>query len=282
MPLGHATAAQTLDAENPVNWNSPVNRGLVSRWQVFAHDGGFNGRTLARDLCFARNLPNNATYLNVPPGMLGVGVDHPGGHGAYLFSTDKRLNATVSFLNGTAAATLSVWLRRLTSGSTVSVGAYTSTSNRFMIESFSDGNVYFEVANGAVSFGSAVNAGAAWFHYTLTYDGAGSGNSGKLQGYVNGRAATLSYTSTIPNTAGGSTSFDIGSRGSAIYGSGWVDDVRLYNRWMPADEVFRLYADSYRGSPDSLRWMPAARRTWNAVAAPPPTTAYRLALLGVG
>ncbi|MDF1498678.1 MAG: hypothetical protein P1P85_05015 [Patescibacteria group bacterium] len=80
---------------------------------------------------------------------------------------------------------------------------------------------------------------SAWYNIQIVYDGTQSANADKLKLYLNGAQKTLSFTGTIPSTLQNSTgALEIGGDSDlASYVNAKIDDVRIYNRALSAEEV---------------------------------------------
>ena len=50
----------------------------------------------------------------------------------------------------------------------------------------SDGNIIFDIGNGAGQNGYVANNNMDWQHVVLVFDGTQSGNAKHLKGYING------------------------------------------------------------------------------------------------
>ena len=120
------------------------------------------------------------------------------------------------------------------------------------METYTDGELYVEVRNGAATYGHLdyspyVTAGK-WFHYAVVFDGSQSGNNANaLRLYINGVNRTLTYNGTIPATTANlaTRNFTIGQSDDTAAGiSAWngsMDDVRIYNRALAPAEIKLLY-----------------------------------------
>jgi hypothetical protein len=101
----------------------------------------------------------------------------------------------------------------------------------------SSGNKLFAVFGGIpyawVDSGFVFTSTSQWYQLVMLR------NSGVTSFYVNG-VLTPNSTTTTPYTP---TSFRIGSENGLRFFNGAIDDVRIYNRALPASEVTELYAD---------------------------------------
>src|ERR1035438_7724046 len=90
--------------------------------------------------------------------------------------------------------------------------------------------------------------GIAWINSGFTFTSTSEWyqvvmlrNSGVTTFYVNG-APTPNSTTTSPSAP---SAFTIGSQTGIRFFNGAIDDVRIYNRALPANEVAELYADEF-------------------------------------
>lgn len=178
-----------------------------------------------------------------------------GGTLAFNGTTAVASNSSAQVtLNGAATASQSMWLWKPAANTTAASGFTNSTvstgGNRFSVTWFSDGNCYVICENSSTSFAVVGNNVAGWMHLAFVFDGRQTGNTARLQVWVNGRQngpnAFINYTGTIPATLSENLGpYTLGKDSSDRFAAGRVDDVRLYNRRITQTEI-RLLA-SQRG-----------------------------------
>ncbi|MHC4572163.1 MAG: LamG-like jellyroll fold domain-containing protein, partial [Planctomycetota bacterium] len=101
--------------------------------------------------------------------------------------------------------------------------------------------------NGSGSNGKTTNANMAagnWYHVAFVYDGDGAVNADRLKIYVNGEEKTVSFAGTVPSyLQDSSASVKIGEFGGTLhrYFNGYLDDLRVFNKVLSANEVAALY-----------------------------------------
>lgn len=232
-----------LSIPTPAYAGSIINRtlftgltnSLVGHWT-------FDSPDLAGTTAYDRSSSGrNGTLTNGPVSTIGrIGQ-------ALSFSTAQANYVTasgVTELDSASTFTMSFWGKRGASNSIISVYRGSNTScNHVNITPYSDGLVYFRICAGADAYGTYSLNDTKWHHYTMVYDGSLSGNS-RLQAYVDGVniSSSLSFTGTIPATSGSYTGgLDIGRHNLTDANDGVIDDVRIYNRALSADEIKRLY-----------------------------------------
>lgn len=83
-----------------------------------------------------------------------------------------------------------------------------------------------------------------WTHVGFVFDGTQSDNAGRLKIYVNGVSQSVTYSLTIPATTPSNANvLEIGHYQTPYhYFPGTIDDLRMYNRALSADEVAKLYS----------------------------------------
>lgn len=178
----------------------------------------------------------------------GIGISTNNFGSFYFDGTNDYIFLTALSQNNNASAlTWIVWAKRNTSSSLVTVMQNDSNSSDIGLELWSDTNIYFEIGNGSNSYGYVSNNSTDWQHVAMVYDGNGSGNSGKLKAYINGIQQSLTYSGTIPNTAGTGTTLFIGNTGpnsggnSNLFSSGFIGMFKSYNRALNDADILQSY-----------------------------------------
>jgi hypothetical protein len=181
---------------------------------------------------------NTGTLVNAPQWTTGnVGA------GALLFNgTSQYINAgTSTTLAGGAAVTVSAWIKpSALSGYIASRRSSWALSWELYV---SNGNIRFGIATGAdatASSAAVIQAnGNVWTHVAATYTTA----DGALRVYINGTAdGTATRGSAIASPAGLSTLIGADARDITNFFNGTLDDVRVYNRALSAQEISALHA----------------------------------------
>jgi concanavalin A-like lectin/glucanase superfamily protein len=167
----------------------------------------------------------------------------------FLFVTSSQLQQTSSL-------TVSAWLRQS--------GNWDGTSNMHAVSDWSPAataRFALTVTTGGVcrafvGTGSmaqfSVPSSNAWNHVCMVFSGSGTGNSGRLMGYVNGTLASASYSGTVPAIVptgsvlrvGYDTLTDTGS-----YFQGWVDEVTYWSASLGSASIGQLYHSGQPGDP---------------------------------
>lgn len=254
-----------LDYSQPVNRGSPLNRGLVSRWQVVPWYAS-GPRWL--DLCGR----NHGTLTNGPTWQEANG--RPGGSGSIRFdgSNDRAQLASASYSG--AQGSVSAWVRPsgVTSGTLAAFfGVGGSGTGQWILSLRPSGSSYrlefYQKSDAAGTTNFLINAGnytypdGVWVHLTVTADGSAWNlyENGKIQ-----PGAWIVVTGSNAGTWIGSTTIaspvaTIGSTylsGSYQYPwKGALDDVRVWERALSSGEAKAVYDDSRAGSPQTLNWV---------------------------
>ena len=205
---------------------TPSSANLVAHWSFDQSSGtvltdnsgnGYNG-----------NLVNSPTWV---AGKLGQ---------ALSFSSNRYVAVgNIPAINGANKLSMSAWIKRGSSNARVLVGKQTPNHD-VTIEAWNDGFVYFQVSNGSDASGRVNLNDTNWHHVAFTFDGAQTGNSSRLKGFVDGVQRTLTFTGTIPTrTTSNTTSFNVG-RLISDYSTGQVDDVWIFGRVLSSAEVADL------------------------------------------
>lgn len=223
-----------------------VTDGLIHRWKFDETSGtaaddsvGSNNGTFAGDVGpgWTTGLDGNALETVGDMGNTGNGYVDVG---------------EITALNGASQITYSAWVRRnYNPDETIVIGrnksGWTETAAMYL---WGDG--YAGCNIGDNYYIDTPAPGTGWYHLAMVFDGTQTGNANRLKCYVNGVLATGTYSGTIPATiatASGTVldkSFKIGGvnmYGSDLYaGDGKVDDVRIYNRALSAEEISSIYS----------------------------------------
>jgi hypothetical protein len=149
--------------------------------------------------------------------------------------------SNVTQLSGVSSFSLSIWASRTLSTVIGFVGIENSATQRHGILSYSDGKVYFLLANGSNTYGTAAFSGTGWHHLGMVYDGSQSTDAGKLKGYIDGSPQTLSITGPIPATCYASGAFRL-QRESTSYRDGILDEIRVFSNPVSAATMSALFS----------------------------------------
>lgn len=231
----------------PINWNHPLNRNLISWWYPIPNKFGFGSTNSIMDLCF-----NNKANIVV----VTVGGGTSWGYTSYLKKGFFFLNDTIYINCGnnilpkiTNKITCSAWVRNLSSGQGTfylantqitgagyDFGLYNTAGNKcaFFIKNESS-----TVVNGGSTTSMTVGE---WIHTVGVYDGS------NIYVYVNGKLEDTDPQTGNINNAGYNTTIGGGWSNNLFFGQ--ISDVRIYNRALSDVEIYNLYKESL--NPETL------------------------------
>lgn len=248
-----------INTTSPINWNHPLNRGLVRKWVCLPQRTGGN---TWRELTRRSNASINGATARSPR-------SRPGGWGSYEFdgTNDGAQTGTID-LSSVSTLTISMWLWWNSYGSADDIALETSAnynSNDGAIIIDPDWSASANFATGLRTGAGTFNiytfprpTAARWNHYVFCYD-RGGGAQQVTAVYVNGVSQTLTSaftSSTSGNFGNHQWNFMARNNGSAIQGDGVLDDVSIHSRVLSASEALQLYRESRAGYPTLLRWLP--------------------------
>lgn len=212
-----------------------LDSGLAGYWKLdentgtSASDASTNGST--------GTLTNGPTWTT---GQIGSAVDFDG-------TNDHISVPGSSALNVTRQITLSTWFRpdvlpsygneKYFFRNDVSGSQYYS----FRLDGGPSGDyqLWFTPGSGGDHNGSETFSltASSWYHAAVTHDST----SGKVSFYINGQLVSTSTDTVTGGYISGTGTLYIGSAASSAYFNGALDEARIYNRTLSADEVAQLY-----------------------------------------
>jgi hypothetical protein len=240
-----------LNSTQNLNNNNSLQRGLVGWWT-------FDGKDMAGDISSRRYVfdrsgqGNRGAYWNAtgtPPviGKIGQGLSFDGVDDYVDAGTGSSLDM------GIGNFTLSVWFKTSFSqtGELVGKGGAGTGGKRYLLAlndsdcSSAVGMIKAEIDDNTTkkflcSTGSSFNDGQ-WHHVVMMKEG------NNLRLYEDGKGLTASVDVTGYGNINSTRVFSIGSQydedasAQNNFFPGLLDDVRIYNRALSADEVKRLY-----------------------------------------
>ena len=219
-----------------INLSHPLARGLVCYW-LFNEQSG----NQAYDLSPYHNhgtLHNFNDPSSKDRSSLGLQFD---GSTTYVdCGDDASLNITDEITN-------EVWLNASTGDANKGIYSWYDGVGGVFMQTRTDALLVLagtDVDYGSVSFAISGN----WVHCTLVYDGSLSGDANRLKLYANGNIQTLTFnpSANIPATISTPGNLIIGNINTlSRFFDGTIDDVRIYNRALSADEIKLSYLEPY-------------------------------------
>ncbi len=261
-----------VNVSAPLNRNHPLARGLELWWLAYPQ---WARSYTWRDIS---GKQNDGTLTNIDLSTTTCGWfarPHASSNMALVLDStagNRVTRAPITCLNTSSAAfTTSLWICRPTAiSSTELMSCYGTTSNSGYDHYYSNGlatHVCFVGANlsNYLSVASTWAVGT-WLHVTTVYKGSGTGNSGRLNLFLNGVKQAASYTGTIPATIPTDTTktFILGTSGAAGEQNGYYDDVKVYSRALSDSEATALYFESLAGHPSLLNYVRTPRKVTTA------------------
>lgn len=254
--------SRSVSIQSPINWASPLNRGLLRWWYCLPNQSRWNPfRELTR-----------RSHMTIAGASAFGSRGRPGGFGCYQFNGTSDYGQTAAIdLSGISTMTLTCWLYwdafANDNDLLVESSADSSATNQGAISilpNSSTTEIVVRVNASGTTFNSyrfARPSAAAWHHYAFCYDRNG-GAQQVTAVYVDGVSQSL--TSVAANTTAtggfGNYAWNFMSRngGASLQGAGRLDDIRIYNRALPAWEARALLHASRRRYPSELRWIRGA------------------------
>lgn len=224
-----------IDLANPIT-DHPLNQGMVNWWHPL---GGEHGTVL-----FDRRKKQDATLAN---GTLIVG--EPASK-AMVFASGSSQYATFGSYAPTAN-TVSVWVLAKSGADQPIIYNGSDMFN----SAFWDWGwfIYFSSVYWQTSASSAtqtfITFQNVWKHLVIVRN-----DGGTARFYVDG----IQHSTNTGGTGTSNGPVRIGKAGSNYF-NGCIRDFRIYDRTLPADQVFALYSDGLRGLPNTLRRVPTRR-----------------------
>lgn len=233
---------------NGTEWqvlSSMGNQGLSDNlllWYTFDESSG----AVANDSgpnAYHGNLINFSSTTRTS-GKIGNALDFDG--------ADDYVDSYQQLLNGLSQFSFSCWVK---SDSLVS-GSYDMTQAAIWHDGktglgFRNSNLRVMVGKSSGLARSRITdtfSGATWYHFVSVYDGSGATNDDKVKHYIDGNlnSNTNFGSDTVPTTVVASGNLYIGGAadfptGNGNFFNGLIDDVRVYNKALDAQEVNALY-----------------------------------------
>lgn len=217
-----------------VNSNEQVEPALISHWRA---ESNTNDSVGSND----GTLHNGATYS---PGFTGAALKFDGVSANFQ-------SPTLGLPTGNADRTMSAWVRinayRAGDAVIAAYGTWNALDQLYFLGIFSSGNVYFSQWGQSI-VGPVLNLNR-WYHIAVTNVG------GQTKLYVDGQLVNSGFqsinTSDNSNFFIGSTTEPTGGYGNFAL-NGEVDEVKVYNRALTAEEILAQVPDWTNANPIGL------------------------------
>ena len=234
-----------LNLSQPINWNHPLNRGLVHWFKVLPNDKSL----------LIKSLVNRESAL-LANGGYHSGIRPSGSYGSWFFDgTDDSIDfGSISSVYSLTQLTVSLWVRKNSTGARTDIlgmwkdGATQKFLVTYEIPTSGKFGFYVSIGSGATGTSATTTVNAnQWYYVTCTYDGSNAAI------YVNG-VLEGSSSPGITLYTGSSSIFAIAKSDGAPCIGGHVDDVRVYNRALTANQVSALYLESITGYRSAMNY----------------------------
>ena len=271
-PLGSVASAQQAAKQTGANFEPPKPRtqaatttGLAAYWPLdessgaTAHDASGNGNNGTLQ-CSGCALP---TWV---AGERHGGLNFGGPNDVISVPDSPGLELTNHF-------TVAFWVNVTANATNITYLSKGGFANGYQVATGSPGNyIYFNLFNNNLTVGRCsandVIQDQSWEHIAITYDGASV--TFYLDGAIVGTPCSLTGmagTSNAPLLIGGT---------NASSATGTMDEIRIYNRALTAQEVANLYNDtgfSVSVTPANLTLAPGTTQQYSAAVAGPADSA---------
>jgi hypothetical protein len=213
-----------------------ITTGLIHHWTL---DEDPSGGSFSDSVGSATATINSGTVVGTT-GQVG---------NAILLTTDDDISATAastSALQGATQLTVTMWAKKTTGASLVNIGNATGANGGVNVSLWDDGNFYCTFSDSAWIEGFYALSDTNWHHLACVYDGTQTGNTNRLKGYVDGSPITFDgYNGTVPAAlTSAAQTFYIGPTTCCSWSNGTIDDIRIYDRPLSAQEISDLHADT--------------------------------------
>ncbi len=164
--------------------------------------------------------------------------------------TDDYINCgQIEALKGASSWTISGWYKQPTLDQrNFMFGATVNSTNWISAETWNDGQMYFEIRNGASSYAqfdySTVVTADEWFHVAMVFDGTQASDNDRLIAFINGSQVSLNYSAAAIPTSTNATIGDFYIGHTATQSDEWaggIGPVYIYNRNLLTSEILTNY-----------------------------------------
>lgn len=224
----------------PLDWGNPINNGLLGAW-LFAEGGG-------AQVCDSTGHQDGALMASPAwsVGQLGKSLKFANASSQYV-----DLGTTGPICTLTGDCTVSLWFRPngdYTTSQALAICADPTTSNvPFALTlGFTDNKIEWWQSGGGPTLASTRSISTdTWFHVVCTRSGVSG--SWALKMYILG-ALDNSTTSGTDSVAGSAQlCFSRFGGFNSYFLSGWLDNVRVWNRALNPTEALLLYSQPFTG-----------------------------------
>jgi uncharacterized protein (TIGR02145 family) len=200
---------------------------------------------------------------------------------AYLFDgqNDFMNQTNLTQLNATNEFSVSAWVNYTSILNNSRIFAQEAVNNNtagVALAVRNQQNLLGIVRNGSDSYGysNTTLQPGVFYHVTMVFNGSLTGNSSRLNLYINGTLATSTFLNTIPSVtnAAGFVAW-LGGCPTLSTDAPWngkLDDIGIWNRALTQQEITQLY----NAGQATYSWSPGGATTPSITVSPTQTTTY--------
>ena len=224
-------------AKQNVSQATLIPNGLVGYWTM---DGKTTNWSTNQELDSSGN-GNTGTLVNMS--QTTSPVLGKIGQALYLNGINQYISTGQQILPNTPSAfTMSAWVNIKSFGAGIIMAENTSApyfTGGILTHTAGGNKFYFSVDGfGSSAYSNSTPTNGTWYHVVGVYDSTSATQKEVL--YVNGVLQTVTANATAFGLSGNTVT--IGARYSDILFNGSIEDARIYNRALSAQEVQELYA----------------------------------------
>jgi hypothetical protein len=239
----------TVCIGDAINWDHPLNRGLIGRWKALPDQQRGN---LFRDLL----MRNPLTLTNGPLWVGGKG--RPGGYGSLLFDgSNDHATATVGANLKPARLSCGAWFRIPSGAVSGGILCHGGGGYRLYVGTIGAGGtsandkLSLSVYNGS-AFGTATSANSV--EDSLWHFGLGTFDGSNVRLYLDGvLQATTALTGSM-TSLGNNFTLGADQGGSTARFTGEIDDGMVFNYALSDSQVVELFKATKSELDPTLNW----------------------------
>lgn len=278
MPSGlNETPAGFVDPACPINWDHPLNKGLVSWWNAVPNTGWSFSNTF-RDASRGGKTSHDATLASSPvwavsptSGRMSVRVTGGSSINAPNWANLVAGDFLIRVIHRPTSwpGTYTALFDKGTSGTARELSIFVDTSGNLSYGSVGDTSTG---SGGQVLLTTTGMTAGSWWDFVLTRSGS------TCSVYVNGLLKGT-FTSSLTGAAASLLSFGANpSTGGSTY-SGSYYQCQYYASTKPSKIVYEMYRDYKTGNVSTLNWVGAKSYAYSPEVAPATGNLFRNANL---
>lgn len=260
-----------VDTRCPINWDHPLNVGLVGCWSGLLNSG-WSGGTVLRDLVRGRKNPNDGTLtgftlpfvvtsgwvggLNYSRALIFDGVNDYVGFGSALPISSGGLSISMLYRGATPGSNVSLINRSNKSGVDERNYELNINSGSKFEFIFTTSSAVYQIWESTSTVSTLGLTDGDWHHICLSQD---YGNGGLFVLSMDGLSVAGSWTTGTgtanPQTTGQTLAFGGSPTNNNNYLKATLDCVRIYANTMTVSCMAALYGQLLKTYPDIYSWI---------------------------